>query len=373
MTFEEFEKQLKNLTTQFQEKENWGNDEDWIRTHKETLISQKIVEILTSNPDAIKLLLNEFVKVKGCEGLKDVNVTDKTSVVPEVQFNKGEDKLDIVINIGDEKGTKIFIENKIHAIDQKNQLWRYAGHNPNYLFYLTRFGHKASNRSEERYEEKKENSRPSLIEGKDYFCVSYYEHIYRWLRNLQKEYSQNKNNQDKYKRVAQLLLWVIQSFVSSPEIFELILENKDYVKMILDNPEDNAELAWIIKYGCGKNDNENNNCQGFLRFNNFVVWTKLFPTLEKFATENECKLIVSDRFEFKNKYQNFIFQTLDNPRKSIKFRLDKKRSDDDTWDGVSLNGKLLTHSKWDFQTLLNYEDGLLKEIKDKVKEEISKM
>ena len=81
-------------------------------------------------------------------------------------------RIDIVIN--DRKGATIFIENKIYAGDQENQMTRYRDFDRNaHQFYLTLNGRQPSNLSED--------------EVKGIECIAYGVEILAWLKDCRKE------------------------------------------------------------------------------------------------------------------------------------------------------------------------------------------
>lgn len=110
----------------------------------------------------------------------------KSSVFVEKSIDKEKDENEnekggfIDIFITDYKNC-IVIENKIDAGDQNRQLIRYNNYckNRNYettILYLTPNGKSATNESTE----DKETGR-NLIVNKDYYCLSYQNHIFEWL------------------------------------------------------------------------------------------------------------------------------------------------------------------------------------------------
>jgi hypothetical protein len=98
---------------------------------------------------------------------KDASIEVEKSIGPIDPAYENGGRIDIVIN-GSKPNPKIFIENKIYAIDQKNQLVRYHNHNTEaILVYLTLDGKEASNlNGKEKIEYKK---------------ISYRDHIVKWL------------------------------------------------------------------------------------------------------------------------------------------------------------------------------------------------
>ena len=119
-----------------------------------------------------ELILDNF-------GVTDFDVESKTvkldleyPIGPVTKDSGG--RIDIVVQDG--KGSAIFIENKIYAEDQPNQLMRYRKHDPKaHLFYLTLRGENPSGLSEAELKD---------IKCK---CISYGCHIRDWLNACRKE------------------------------------------------------------------------------------------------------------------------------------------------------------------------------------------
>lgn len=83
----------------------------------------------------------------------------------------------IDVLLKDSSGKAIIIENKIYAKDQKNQLVRYySSYSDSHILYLTLYGNDAS-----------KDSKGSLQKGIDYTCISYKNHILKWLEECRKE------------------------------------------------------------------------------------------------------------------------------------------------------------------------------------------
>jgi hypothetical protein len=105
-------------------------------------------------------------------------------------------RIDIFIENEDDKEQPIIVENKIHAIDQNEQLKRYQNvYQDSTLVYLTLNGKKASKRS--------------LVDIKEgeYTPLSYEDHIISWIREcINGLYKENQN----YNKVSFLLCEILQ-------------------------------------------------------------------------------------------------------------------------------------------------------------------
>jgi len=110
--------------------------------------------------------------------LKDSCVTVEESI-GKISGDEG-GRIDIVIK--DNENSQIVIENKIYAGDQYKQLVRYHNKYPNaILLYLTLFEKEASEEST------KKEDKTTLIEGVDYFNITYKKDIKEWLTECHKE------------------------------------------------------------------------------------------------------------------------------------------------------------------------------------------
>ena len=100
-----------------------------------------------------------------------INIDTSNSKI-YTEYDTGDGRIDILIE--DHARHGIVIENKVYAGDQPDQLIRYSSFaenkykKDNYtIYYLTLFGHEASNNS---------------AKGVAYKCISYSEHIINWLQ-----------------------------------------------------------------------------------------------------------------------------------------------------------------------------------------------
>ena len=122
----------------------------------------------------------------------------------------------IDIYIEDERENCVSIENKIDALDQDAQLVRYHNYNTeqNTLYYLTLDGKEPS-----------AESRGSLKAGKDYFNISYKEHILPWLESCWKE----SENQPILHEIIRQYIAVIRRLIvnneNNQQRYNLLLQN----------------------------------------------------------------------------------------------------------------------------------------------------
>lgn len=343
MGIREFENKLYQLTKQFKDDEKRITDKKFVYSQVETLTSKKITEVLNIGSKAIKFLLEELSTVDGCEKINNLLVkeTDKANI--EVS-TEDDGRLDIVLHVGNDI---IIIENKIHAKDQQKQIARYSKHS-SWLFYLTRFGHIPS-----------ADSSQSLIHGKDYFCISYYEHIYKWLERLMAE----QLDEESTNKILDLWMWVRLNVKGYPEFFELVLDNKSNIKP-------NSHEILLIDNGYQIGDDKRKH-EVRKRFCKYIVWSKLIPRLREMAKFNDCELVFDHKFEFATRGGTLKFMQQDNTIAEMTLNSNNSNG---LWNGVCFKGKSLEKSKWDFETLLDYDlkSGLLEEIENEVNTALGK-
>lgn len=130
--------------------------------------------------------LELFIKTLNEDGLTCIPNLDVKSAKVKIEKSVGKVNHEtgeggrIDIYISDRSGNAICIENKIYAKDQRQQLLRYSNYlkdnhyRESILLYLTLYGSKASEASIQ-------NEHGNLIQGRDYYCISYQKHVLRWL------------------------------------------------------------------------------------------------------------------------------------------------------------------------------------------------
>lgn len=117
----------------------------------ETIISNKALDLFNSEKAKIEIE-------------KSIGIIDEN-------YKKG-GQIDLILSDQTQNNNQIIIENKIFALDQRNQLLRYYNYNQNaLLFYLTLNGSRPDEIS----------TNKQLIELKHYYCISYSHHISNWI------------------------------------------------------------------------------------------------------------------------------------------------------------------------------------------------
>ncbi len=138
----------------------------------------------------------------------------------DTEYTEG-GRIDIVLT--DSRGNHIFIENKIYAGDQKNQLLRYHRHDPKAaLFYLTLYG----------------STPPKESLGNGDFAVrpiSYQYHILQWLVLCRKESAMLPTVREALTQYIELIRYLTQQTANKTmkeEIKKLIVKDPDYIEVI---------------------------------------------------------------------------------------------------------------------------------------------
>lgn len=179
-------------------------------------------------------------------------------------------RIDILID--DTKGNTIVIENKIYASDQKDQLIRYKNEYPDgKLLYLTLDGKEAT-----------EGSAHHLVAGEDYDCVSYQEHILRWLERCQEKSVSKPLLREGIAHYIELIKYLTNQ-TSNKKM------STDIIKIIIQSPE-NIETASTLEQ----------NFKGVKAEIQKKFWTSLINNLES----ND--LVISNRDEFTKELDNNV-------------------------------------------------------------------
>ena len=163
----------------------------------------KVLNLSTAEVRTHSAFIRELLDPQGTHGLSTAPLSAFLSIVEDVMlpqsfhfqtdcasarveehigditddYNEG-GRIDIIIEAKDKA---IIIENKIDAGDRYKQMVRYhnfgeSKYKNNYvLLYLTKYGYKASESSTTN------DNKETLVEGKDYYNISYQDHIVKWL------------------------------------------------------------------------------------------------------------------------------------------------------------------------------------------------
>lgn len=192
--------------------------------------------------------LAELLNPKGSHGQKDVflrlflkqleNLEIKTSFLPEkakvvterhIGFLNADKssggRLDICLT--DLKNQEIYIENKIYAEDQENQLIRYNNHNPDALLLYLCFDHK----------DVSQFSAKSLIKGQHYHIITYRHDIISWLNNCKKEATSHPILRESITQYINLIKYLTGQTINKEmdnEIIDEIIKDKNSLKAAFD-------------------------------------------------------------------------------------------------------------------------------------------
>lgn len=190
-----------------------------------------------------------------------VETEKNIGTIPE-NFSKG-GYIDIYIEIN---GKCIIIENKVNAGDQPKQLYRYHSYNKDaIILYLTKYGDEPS----------EESTNEQLEKDKEYFCISYQDHINKWIEICMKKVESNhkiRESLNNYKSAVDEITFggsmnndIVSQIVKSKESIEAaFLINKSIVScsiqevLIKKLTEQLQQKAKQLKYeysvveGCGE-------------------------------------------------------------------------------------------------------------------------
>lgn len=243
----------------------------------ETKHSAFIAELL--NPKGSHGFGDSFLQkfIKSIDYLKDLRLnTKKVDVQIEYPINSG--RIDILIK---SENKAIIIENKIDAIDQEAQLFRYSEFGESEfsdfrLVYLTRDGHKASDYS----------TKKKLREDEHYIRISYQTNILQWLEHcyrlsLEKPIVNNAINQ--YLNIVRKLTNQDMSRQNETKVLDILTEkdNVDATLAIL-NRKDAIREKIFEKY--------------------------LVRPLQKFAKRNDLHLDTDELFKNRRYHSIYLYK-----------------------------------------------------------------
>lgn len=187
-----------------------------------------ISELLKPDGSHLKgdVFLRLFLKIIGNESL-DV---ESARVITEYHIGKVDPKVKtggrIDIFISDNKGVSISIENKIDASDEVNQIERYYNFktDKNTVYYLTLDGRLPS-----------AESSGQLIEGNDFYVISYKKEILEWLQLCLKDSVDNPILRESIKQYLILIKKITHTMEDNAQI--------ELLKLILKYPKESAYIA----------------------------------------------------------------------------------------------------------------------------------
>lgn len=212
-----------------------------------------LLNMENSENAAHSMFLGELLNPNGTHGLKDCllewfvkivnsdfnnHILEKfdcssAKVYLEKSIGRRQDDLKqggrVDIAIFDKNGYSIFIENKIYATDQNAQIERYCNYNRNkcIVIYLTRHGGEASI-----------GSRGILVNGSDYYCISYKKDIINWLEQCIKEAVEQpilRETIRQYNNLIKKLTGQLMNSQLNKQVRSLILDNLESSEIIANN------------------------------------------------------------------------------------------------------------------------------------------
>ena len=210
-----------------------------------TGVNFNIFEILNVQTSEVRLhsnLMAELLNPKGSHGQGDLYLQLFVKQLDIYEFGTSSSNLQVEAYMGpinneytlggridiaitDSRRNQIFIENKIYANDQKNQLLRYFNNNNNaFILYLTLDGGEPS-----------EESTGGNLEKGSYKCISYSNDIIEWLLSCKKESASLpiiRETITQYIHLINSLTGQLGENGMQKEIENLLIENPDLVDAI---------------------------------------------------------------------------------------------------------------------------------------------
>jgi hypothetical protein len=192
-------------------------------TSKE-LIHSKIIAMLLDPEgehgmgDLFFKLLIKTIAIEKCSGI------DYSGLKLKIEKSFEDGRIDILITT---RNKKVIIENKIYAGDQDEQILRYHNKYPDaVLLYLTLDGHSPEKKSSK-----------DLEEDQHYFCISYKDHILRWLELCRKETVNSpflRETMNQYILLVKQLTGQARSKQMNNEIVNVITKSEENFKAYWD-------------------------------------------------------------------------------------------------------------------------------------------
>lgn len=225
------------------------------------LIHSKFIAMLLNPKGEHEMGMDFFKLFAETISLDKCGEYDFSHVRVETERTFRDGQIDILVTSRDNR--HIIIENKIYAGDKNEQLMRYHGFSPNVvILYLTLDGH-----------EPEEQSVKTLVYKKDYFCISYKEHILEWLNKC---FQNAQKNPFLCKAVEQYIFLIKQltkqgrSKSMNDELLNAIAENEKNITAYLGVRK--IEPLNVFKH---------------------IIMKKTFPKLEEIAKKNDLKVKIT--------------------------------------------------------------------------------
>lgn len=251
---------------------------------------------VTSNELSHSAIIANLLNTKGNHGQKDLflnlfireveNLFEEEIKLNDFETAKsftrkekhiGNGRIDIFISDG---RNNIIIENKINAGDQSEQLIRYKDFDKKApIFYLTLDGREPS-----------KSSKGNLKLGKDFICISYKEHIKKWLEHCIKEMANKaiiRETLNQYLNLVKNLTNQTSNNNMANEIKDLILKNIEASKLIRDNYDSAITMASLLQIEKLKEIIENKGLICSIERASREGRDGLFVEIKKFEIQNE--------------------------------------------------------------------------------------
>jgi hypothetical protein len=283
---------------------------------KETIHSKFIGMLL--NPNGMHgfgdAFLSSFLKIIGIEDpiretSKKVELEKMVKFIHDPSINKG-GNIDIAITGA--LNYPVYIENKIFAGDQPNQLLRYYHNSPNAkIIYLTLDGRHASN-----YTTGTEELFNKILPGREYKkylenikCISYEKEIHNWLCDCKKQIHGDcplYNTIEQYIDVVKDLTGQTRSKEMEEKLIGIITRDKELLESYFTVRKINVDEVTKA-----------------------IIWGKAVPLLEKYAEEHNLSFNITsdtDKNDCFSRGWGFEFSAK-NGKAAIEFLFDENLKD----------------------------------------------
>lgn len=351
---------------------------DEVRTH-----SRFIAELL--NPNGLHGFRDEFLKAFLVKLGIDYEIDTKKCEI-KVEHNLGSlnrkytkgGNIDILIWEKNNRSKSLMIENKIYAIEQKNQLLRYQNGFPDgKVIYLTLFGDESNEESSETI---------------SYEKVSYETDIINWLEeckkiavdnptlretlkqyiNLVKKLTNQNINKEMNEELAKLIIRSEANF----NAFEAIINSTDKIKdVILKN-----KILPILNELKIEFEEKDKTASIEIDEQNLLNSSNNFSSLFKYQNDTLTQVDLVILFQFQQKNHNFLIGGFvkNNPQKSYDLEVHPKMCE--TFNDIPVRNSESWLSYFEYYYFMNWSKNLLDlknlifgNFKDDLKYKLSKM
>lgn len=241
-------------------KKNTGNGEKSsldvnVNENANSRILAKLFQYKSPNGEyeILQSLLNYIYVEKGISDFRKINVNDKPIITTEETLNQGNDRIDILVRIGD---YAIIFENKLfNAPDQKYQLARYINITKKtsineeniFVIYLSRKGDEPAPDSW-MIDSKTKSSYSESFEDR-YANLSFKDDILRWLKDCVLPYVRKKDT-DLESALVQYINYLDRMFMKNNDNLTKWLEEELKLKIEKQEQNESSETDRMVKIHC---------------------------------------------------------------------------------------------------------------------------